>query len=227
MSIYSNKTIIITGANRGIGKALLQELLTHNPAKIYATARDTSNLLEDERIEPITLDLLDDNSVAELGKLSNIDFLINNAGVLFNDAPKHGEQNMAVNYYGTVNVTETVLPNINAGGGIVTTSSLVGLAPMYQMASYSASKAAIHSYIQAKRQELKDSDIFVAGVYPGAIDTDMLKDVTMTKANVNETAKNILAGFENKEEYIFPDPMSKPLGESYLKDTASLEKAFG
>lgn len=227
MSTFTNKTILLTGSNRGIGKALLIELLTHNPKKIYATARDTSKIEEEsELIEKVTLDLKDSESVANLAQLKDVDILINNAGVFDFAAPAPGEENMAVNYYGTVNVTETVLPQINDGGGVMTISSIIGLAPMQQVASYSASKAAIHSYVQAKRQQLKGKDIFIAGVYPGAIETDMTKNMEIAKADVKETANSILAGYESRQEYIFPDPMSQPLGEAYLKDVPTLEKSL-
>jgi short-subunit dehydrogenase len=227
MSELTNKTILITGTNRGIGKALLAEILSHNPAKVYATARNSSLIAtNDERVVKVELELTDPESILSLKELGNIDILINNAGVLdYGEPTLQGDTNMQINYLGTVSITNTLLPQLNQQGSILFLSSIIGLAPMKGAYGYSASKAAIHSYTQAMRMKL-DGTISVHGVYPGAIETDMTKGMEMAKADVNETAKQILAQFEEGKTYIFPDSMSAPLGAAYLENPVSLEESL-
>lgn len=228
MSTLENKTILITGTNRGIGKALLEEVLTHNPAKVYATARDISTIdTDNERVEKLTLDITDEQSVSALSSIDKIDVLINNAGVLTLDTPESGNDlNMEVNYFGTISTTQTLLPKIKTGGNITTISSILAFAPMSQAVAYSSSKAAIHTYILTLRDQLKDRNISVSGVYPGAIDTDMTKGMEVQKADVSETARQILQGIIDGQEYIFPDSGSHAVAGSYTETLQTLETSL-
>jgi NAD(P)-dependent dehydrogenase (short-subunit alcohol dehydrogenase family) len=194
---FKDKVVFITGANRGIGKGLVEAALNHGVKKVYATARVASDLVDfnDPRVTKVTLDITKLDQVHAAATLaSDIQILINNAGVLAFASVLEGsiedlQQDMQVNYFGTLNVTRAFVPIITKNGGI---SSIVGLASMVGIGGYSASKAALFSAIQASRTELKPKNIAVFGIFPGPIDTDMARPMDMPKTSVSETTENIV-----------------------------------
>lgn len=135
---------------------------------------------------------------------------------------------MEVNYFGTVNITRSFVPILqkNGGGGIASVSSIVGLASIAGIGGYSASKAALFSAIQAMRTELKEKNIEVFGIFPGPIDTDMAREFEMEKTSPEVTAKNIVGGIIAGKEDIFPDAMSKQVGETWANNPKELERQF-
>lgn len=230
-----NKVVLITGANRGIGKALVQASLNYGAAKIYAAARNPEKLpnFVDSRVVPLELDITNIDLIQEaVKKAKDINLLINNAGALAFASILQGnmpelKNDMEVNYFGTLNVTRVFAPLIAGnGGGIATISSVVGLAPMAGIGGYSASKAALHSAIQAMRSELKPKQIEVFGIYPGPIDTDMARGFEIEKTSPQVTAENILASIVRGEEDIFPDAMSSQIGALWKSDPKALERQF-
>ena len=230
-----NKIAFVTGANRGIGKAVVEALLQSGIKKVYATARRVDDIkVSDPRVVPVALDITNNEQVLKAAKLAgDTQILINNAGVLafasvVTGDPKDLISDMQVNYFGTLSMVNAFAPILekNGGGAIVNFSSIIGLAPMAGVGGYSASKAALHSATQAMRKELKSKNISVYGVYPGPIDTDMAKDFDLPKTSAAETAKNVLLGINDGTEDIFPDGMSKQLGEVYSKDPKALEVQF-
>lgn len=232
-----HKNIIVTGANRGIGAALVRELLKHQVGKIYATARKIESLPDfgDKRVVPLALDITDQNQVqAAAEKAGDAQVLINNAGTAhfgtaLNNPLEAVMADMNTNYYGTLFVIRAFVPVLqrNGPGLIANISSGVGLAAFPAIGSYSASKAALHSLTQSTRAELADRNIHVVGIYPGPIDTEMAKEFPMAKASAESTAQRIVAGVIAGNEYIFPDPMSQESGALWLRDPRALEKQFG
>lgn len=231
-----NKVLFVSGANRGIGKALVEMALKHKVKKIYAAARKIEELpnFNDSRVVPIQLDITDKNQVKKAAdEAKDVQILLNNAGVLAFASVLHGEmdmlmRDMEVNYYGTLNVTRAFAPVLinNGGGAIASISSIVGLASMAGIGGYSASKAALSSAIQAIRAELKPKHIEVYGIFPGPIDTDMARPFEMAKTSPEVTAENILQGIISGQEDIFPDPMSAQFGGVYGSNPKELERAF-
>lgn len=231
-----NKTILVTGANRGIGAAIVRELLKHKVGKIYAAARNTKNLPDfgSSKVVPLTLDITNQAQVkaaAETAKDVNV--LINNAGTasfggVIDNSPEAITLDMNTNYYGTLNTVRAFAPVLqkNGQGLVANVISIVGLSAIPAVGSYSASKAALHGATQSLRAELAPRNIQVLGIYPGPIDTDMAKDFPMEKASAEETAKNIVAGLIAGESYIFPDTLSQQWGALWLKDPRALEQAF-
>ena len=176
---FDSKIVFVSGANRGIGAAIVRALLTHREVqKVYAAARNTNDLpnFADDRVVLVQLDITNAEQVKKAAALAHdVTLLINNAGVLSYAPVVVGktedlERDMRVNYFGTlcmVNCFAEVLKK-NGGGAIANVISVVGLAPMAGIGGYSASKAALHSATQAMRVELKDRNITVYGIYPGA-----------------------------------------------------------
>src|ERR1700751_3985876 len=161
----ANKVALVTGANRGIGAAVVQEMLKAGVAKIYAAARNTKTLpaFGDPRVVPLQLDITSDTSVnAAADTAKDVDVLVNNAGTLaFGDyigsTFESFEDDMRANYFGTLRVLRAFTPQFVArnSGTIVNVSSVVGLSAVPVMAGYSASKAALHSLTQSLRGTLE------------------------------------------------------------------------
>ncbi|MBA4118588.1 MAG: short-chain dehydrogenase [Candidatus Puniceispirillum sp.] len=232
---YDNKVIFVSGANRGIGKAIVEALLKHNVQKVYAAARHLENLsFQDARVVPVQLDITNPVQVRNAAQLAqDTDILINNAGALAFAPIVAGKiddivSDMQVNFFGTVNMIQSFAPVIEkkGGGAIANLISIVGLAPMVGAAGYCASKSALFSATQAMRTELKPKHISVHGIFPGPIDTRMAKDFNFPKASADITAENIIGGIAAGHEDIFPDPMSKDLSQLWAKNPKDLEKQF-
>lgn len=231
-----NKTVLVSGANRGIGKSLVEALLKQNVKKVYATARNLSDLgiFNDPRVVAIQLDITNREHIRNaVAKASDVNVLINNAGALSFAGVVTGEpealaRDMEVNYFGTLSMVNGFAPVIekNGGGAIANVISIVGLAAMAGIGGYSASKAALFSATQAMRAELKAKNISVHGIFPGPIDTDMAKEFTMDKASPQSTAQKIVEGIIAGQEDIFPDPMSANLSELWAKNPKELERQF-
>lgn len=228
---------LVTGANRGIGAALVQALADAGINKVYAGARSLSSF--DRKTlpaiaVPIEVDVTQPEQVERMAEMaSDVTLLFNNAGVLaFGDILSASvddvETNLAVNYLGKLRVARAFVPVIehNGGGAMVNTLTLIALASMPGLSVYNASKAAAWSMTQSLRAGLSDRNIRVHSVFPGAVDPDMLRDVDMEKANVADVAKTILDGIANGEEDIFPDTMSTSFYAAWLRDHKAVEKQF-
>lgn len=231
-----NQTVLISGANRGIGAALVRELLKTSVEKIYATARSLESLPDfgDPRVVPLQLDVTRDESVrAAAAAADDVDILVNNAGTAaFSDWLSSEQEvidaDMATNFYGTLRVIRAFAPQLQArqSGAIVNVISVVGLSPVPALSGYSASKAALQSLTQALRGSLGKSGIKVIGVYPGPIDTDLARDLPLEKATPQHAAANIVRGLENGDDWIFPDPVALEIGRLWATDGRHLESAL-
>ncbi len=232
----SNKTVLITGANRGIGAATVRELLKTGVTKIYAGARNTQSLpdFSDARVVPLQLDVTSDDSVRKAADFAkDVDVLLNNAGTMaFGDwvtSPMDViEADMDTNYYGTLRVIRAFAPSfVSRGSGIIANVvSIVGLAPVPVLAGYSASKAALQSLTQALRGTLAKSGITVVGIYPGPVDTDLAKGIPLDKVTPEQVAANIVKGIEEGQTYIFPDPMALQIEQLWATNGRHLEVAM-
>jgi NAD(P)-dependent dehydrogenase (short-subunit alcohol dehydrogenase family) len=223
----------VTGAGRGLGRALVDELLRRGVPKVYALARDPSRVRRDPRVVAIAFDLLDPDSIAAAaGSAADATLLINNASTALFAGPLDADpdavrREMAVNYDGTYATIRAFVPVLESSGGhVVNVLSLLSLASTPPMTGYSASKAAAHSLTQSLRPVLAGKGIAVHGVYPGGIDTDMLAGVDAPKAPPADVAGAILDGLAADAEDIFPDPTSEAMSRTWLSDPKALERAF-
>jgi NAD(P)-dependent dehydrogenase (short-subunit alcohol dehydrogenase family) len=232
-----SQVALVTGANRGIGRALVQALLKAGARKVYATARSTEKLAQlpvDPRIVPLQAEVSDPASIkASATSAPDVTLLINNAGVLdfgsVLDAPMAVfERNFATNFYGVLGMSRAFAPVIekNGGGAIVNVLTLVALASMPGLGVYNASKAAAWSLTQSLRANLAGRKIEVYGVFPGAVDTDMLASVNMPKTSPADIAEAVMRGLTESREDIFPDAMSSGLYTAWKADHKAVEKQF-
>jgi NAD(P)-dependent dehydrogenase (short-subunit alcohol dehydrogenase family) len=235
VSHVKNGTALVTGANRGIGRALAEALLARGAEKVYATARTTESLAgpaADPRVVALRLDITDAGDIAAVAAAANdVTLLVNNGGSLrFADLVAGDlaaiEADLRTNYLGTLAVTRAFVPILrdNGGGAIVNLLSLVALAPVRGMGGYSVSKAAAASMTQAVRAQVAGAGIAVHGVFPGAVDTDMIRAFDLPKADPAEVAQAILDGVEAGDEDIFPDPMARDGRQAWRDDPKALER---
>lgn len=234
------RTALVTGANRGIGEAIVDALVAAGAKKVYAAARNIKDLVplqarHGARVVALRLDVTDPAQVAAAAAAApDVELLVNNAGFAghtggaFTDPEwiTSGRREMEVNFFGTFAVTQAFAPVLakNGGGAVTNIASVASLVNFALFASYSASKAAAHSLTQATRAMLKDQGTRVFGVYPGPIDTRMAKDVPFDKTSPADAARAIVAGIEAGHEEIFPDPMSQGMGAAYLASPKALER---
>jgi NAD(P)-dependent dehydrogenase (short-subunit alcohol dehydrogenase family) len=223
----SGKTILITGANRGIGRALLEEALRRGAERVYAATRQPL-WHPDQRVTELSLDVTDPAQIAAAAeRVESLDVLVNNAGIsLFDDLSDRAvlEQHLAVNLYGTYDVTKAFLPALTRSQGtIVNNISLAGLATVPVTPAYAASKAAAFSITQSLRMLLAGQGVTVHAVLTGPTDTEMTRAYPIPKASPESVAKAIFDGVDNGEEEIFPDPVAQSLADGWRN---GVTKAF-
>jgi NAD(P)-dependent dehydrogenase (short-subunit alcohol dehydrogenase family) len=220
----AGKTVLITGANRGIGKALVGEALRRGANRVYAGTRQPVTHPE-ERVTPLTLDVTNAAQIqAAVESVGSLDLLINNAGVaLVDDLSEVAalEEQLAVNLFGPYAVTQAFLPLLTRSQGTITNIlSLAAIAPVPITPAYSISKAAAFSLSQSLRALLAGRGVSVHVALPGPVDTDMIRDWDIPKSPPESVARGIFEGVENGEEEIFPDVLSASLAESWRTGAA-------
>ena len=231
---------LVTGANRGIGRAFVEALQAAGAQKIYAAARNADSLAEvvaidPARIVPVTLDVTNSEQIAAIAQQAqDVNLLINNAGVLgggdlfIESSIETAQWEMNVTYFGTLAMTRAFAPILkrNGGGALVNLCSLASYVNVPSVATYSAAKAALHSLTQATRAQLAAQDTLVVGLYPGPIDTKMAEDLPLDKAPTSQVADALLQGIENGIEDIYPDDTAAQVLSGVTEGLKAIEKQF-
>jgi NAD(P)-dependent dehydrogenase (short-subunit alcohol dehydrogenase family) len=236
----NGSTALVTGANRGIGRAIVEALLDRGAARVWAGTRRPGTLADllaahPGRLQTVELDVTREEEVRNAAETArDVSLLVNNAGVaLYEGAPitdvgwlRAGRQELDVNVFGSFAMSQAFAPALarNGGGAIVNIISVAGLVNFPMFLSYSLSKAALHSLTQALRVSLKGQGTRVFAVYPGPVETDMASRVPFEKTSASVVAAAILDGIANGVEDIFPDPMGRQLGETFLRSPKALEE---
>ncbi len=220
----ADRAVLVTGANRGIGQALVEEALIRGARRVYAGARQPL-AHPDGRVTPLILDVTNSAQIqAAAERVEALDILINNAGLgLQDDLSDRAalEQHLAVNLFGTYAVTQAFLPLLTSSqGAIVNVLSLAAWAAVPVLPAYSISKAAEFSLSQSLRALLAGRGVGVHAVLAGPVDTDMTRGLEIPKAAPRSVARAILDGVVKGDEDIFPDPMSESMAESWLSGAA-------
>jgi NAD(P)-dependent dehydrogenase (short-subunit alcohol dehydrogenase family) len=225
----TDKAVLVTGANRGVGQALVEEALRRGAKRVYAGTRQPL-AHPDGRVMPLTLDVTNAAQTQRAVEIvDSLDMLINNAGLaIYDDLSDRAvlEQHLAVNLFGTYGVTQAFLPLLTRSrGAIVNVLSVAAFAALPIIPAYSISKAAAFSLSQSLRALLAGRGVSVHAVLAGPVDTDMSRELEVPKASPESVARAIFDGVENGEDEIFPDLMSESLAESWRNGaTKELER---
>ena len=225
----ADSSVLVTGANRGLGRALVEEALRRGAQRVYAGTRGPYTH-PDHRVRPLALDITDPAQIqAAVEEVESLDVLINNAGVSLPDdlgGRDPLEHHLAVNLYGTWNATHAFLPAlVRSHGTIVNVVSLAAFAAVPVLPAYSVSKAALFALTQSQRALLAADGVTVHAVMAGPIDTDMVRSLEIPKTAPELVARAVLDGVERGEEEIFPDPMSATLAAGWSAgDAKALER---
>ncbi|HET7074342.1 MAG TPA: SDR family oxidoreductase [Mycobacterium sp.] len=209
-------TVVVTGGQRGLGKAIVDELLRRGAAKVYATAR-VPRPSDDSRVVSVELDVTKPDSVAALASTaSDADVVINNAGVL--GAPKllssDIEEVRAVfetNYFGALRVAKAFAPILadNGGGALVDIHSVLSWVGGF--GGYGDSKAAFWSATNSLRIELEKQGTLVTGVHLGYTDTDMVSAFDVPKNDARQVARDIVDGIERGDAEVLADDVTRSI----------------
>lgn len=212
----SGSTALVTGANRGLGRAYASALLAAGAGKVYGAARDPGSII-DPGLVPVALDITNAESVAAAAEAcGDVTLLINNAGIVlpspFISAPSTdaARAEMETNYFGTLAMCRAFAPILgrNGGGALVNMLSVVSWYTSPFSASQCATKAAALSLTNGVRIELRAQGTLVAGVHAGFIDTDMTAGIDVPKSRPEDIASRVLEGIEQGLEEILADQSS-------------------
>ncbi|WP_397453140.1 SDR family oxidoreductase [Pseudomonas sp. NA-150] len=208
------KTVLVSGSNRGLGKAFVLALLQAGAVKVYAAARDLKEL-NIPGAHPVELDITDPVSVAKAAQIcADIDLLVNNAGylkygpLLAEDSVESLRHHFEVNTIGTLLMSRAFAPVLakRGGGAMINILSVLSWLNIPESGPYSASKSAQWSLTNGLRNELREQNTFVMGVHPGYIDTDMAAGVEASKTSPETVVRMTLEALgESKEELIIDD----------------------
>jgi NAD(P)-dependent dehydrogenase (short-subunit alcohol dehydrogenase family) len=231
MNPIADKAVLITGANRGIGRALVDEALHRGARRVYAGTRDRFTAT-DERVVPVALDVTNDAQIQDAaGAVESLDVLINNAGIARYDDlsdPSMLEQHLAVNLFGTHAVTQAFLPALmRSRGAVINNLSVNALAPLPLIPAYSVSKAAALSLTQSLRAVLASQGVRVHAIFTGPVDTEMTRDLGIPKATPRSVAAAVFDALQRGECDIFPDPVSRSIAQRWHSGPAKeLERQY-
>ncbi|HEV8202754.1 MAG TPA: SDR family NAD(P)-dependent oxidoreductase [Pyrinomonadaceae bacterium] len=229
------KRVLVTGASRGLGRALVTAFVDAGASEVLAGARKREDLdaLRSEQVKPVRLDVTSDEDVAALAQAGAIDILINNAGVAGFGNPLTMDfaaiqEEIAVNYFGVLRVTRAIAPGMIAkhDGVIVNVATAFAKINLPLVGTYCATKAALLSVGQALRAYLTEHGVRVITVMPTTIDTDMSKGADVPKMTKEFVAAEILAAIREERHDPPIGDEAKGVFESLSKDALGLEKVL-
>ncbi|MCW2992981.1 MAG: short chain dehydrogenase [Conexibacter sp.] len=221
---------LVTGANRGLGRAFARALLDAGAAKVYAGARDPASVTDPDVI-PVALDVTDHEQVARVAaELGDVTIVINNAGVGLGAAAVGGDDldvhraEFEVNYFGLLAVSRAFAPVLaaNGGGALVNMLSALSWVSFPELGNYSATKSAAWSLTNGLRTQLRSQGTLVVGVHAGYIDTDMAAGVDVPKIAPEEVARQAVAGIAAGAEEVLADEVSRNVKAALPDDLATL-----
>ena len=233
MTALSGTVALVTGANRGIGKEFVQQLLDRGAAKVYAAARDPRSISHaDPRVVPLALDVTDVDSVARAAaEAPDVGVLVNNAGIatptpVLSSDTSNLRRELEVNLFGPLAVTSAFLDGIVAANGVVVNvASVVSWLALGN--SYGVSKAALWSATDSLRLDLAPKGVQVVGVYMAYVDTDMTAGVQAPKTSPAEVVAQVLDGVQAGELEVLADQTTRDVRASLHLPVASRYAPFG
>ena len=225
---------LVTGANRGIGRAITEALLDRGAAKVYAAVRDVTTVpAGDPRLVPVALDVSDAEQVnAVAAALGDVQIVVNNAGIGRPATPlaatlEDARTQLEVNYLPLISTTQAFAPTLaaNGGGAFVNVLSVASWLGVPTLATYAASKSAAWSYTNAARVELKRQGTQVVGVHVGFVDTDLTAGLDIDKIEPAAVATSALDALEAGAPEAVVDDFSRTVKAGLYDDQQLLYPA--
>jgi len=225
-----NKIALVTGANRGIGKAIVQSFLKHGAKKVYLAVRNPESTTElaqqyGDKVVTLQVDVADAESIKALAaQAGDVEIVVNNAGVLEIADPLSDNveealtKELNINVYGLIRIAKAFTPIIeaNGGGALVQLNSVASIKNFTGFSTYSASKAAAYSLTQGLRDALSPKGIDVLSVHPGPIATDMGDKAGFEVADpTSSVSEGIVASLKAGDFHLFPDTVAKQFEGAY------------
>ena len=230
------RRVLITGANRGLGRALTLACLSAGASEVLAGARQPDNLQDtfhDERVKPVTLDITSETDVNAAAEMGRVDILINNAGIcLFGSVlrtPMEQLKNeIEVNYFGALRMARAFAPAMieHGDGLIVNVASILGKVSVPAMGNYCAMKAALLSVSQALRGDLAGSGVRVITVLPGTIETDMSRGFSGPKMTAEQAALEIIDAIRTEKTETVIGDGARGVMAGLASDPLAIERSF-
>lgn len=231
-----NSVALVTGANRGLGRQIVEQLLAAGAAKVYAAARDQGALADlakanPGRVEALALDITQPAQIeAARAHCSDVNLLVNNAGInrgqglLAASSIEDAEAEIRTNYLGTLAMCRAFAPQLGNGAAIVNVLSILAKVSLPAMGSLCASKAASLRMTEGVRAELAARGVLVMAVMTGAVDTDMSRDFQGPKSSPAEVAQAIVGGLERGDEEVYVGDMAGWINSTIGSDPKGLER---
>ena len=225
----SNKNTLVTGANRGIGKAIVESFLEHGASKVYAGVRTLGKaealVVEfGEKVVPVEIDYDKPASIKAAAKTADdVQVVVSNAGVLIGagvmdeDVIEQFQTELNINVYGLIRMAQAFAPVLkrNGGGAFVQINSIASLSS-FPRATYPASKAASYSFTQAIRHVFEEQGTAVLSVHPGPIATDMAAASGLEDTDPpHVVSEGIVEALREGNFHLFPDRMAKDFEKAY------------
>ncbi|MDX3380702.1 SDR family oxidoreductase [Streptomyces niveiscabiei] len=232
MTTLKNAVVLVTGGNRGIGKALVEEAYARGARKVYAAARDPRTVTHPDAA-PLALDVTDPVSVAAAAAVAtDVTVLVNNAGISAGAGVLDGRledihREFEVNFYGPLHMARAFVPVIEANGGGHVLNVHSVLSWLAEGTTYSASKAAAWSQTNSLRLALNPRGIRVTGLHMGYVDTDMTAGLDAPKATPHAIAAAALDGVETDAHEVLADDTSRWAKAALAGEIADMYAPFG
>ena len=214
MTTLADQTVLVTGANRGLGREFVEQLLSRGVSKVYAAARNPDPSTEDRRVVPLRLDVTDPDSIARAAATAeDVGILINNAGIATSTPVLSADttnlrRELEVNLFGPLAVTSAFADGLaDRSGAVVSVASVLSWLAIG--GSYSVSKAALWSATDAMRLDLAPRGVQVVGVYMGYVDTDMAAGVDAPKTAPADVVRQVLDGLEAGKSEVLADQTAR------------------
>jgi len=221
-------SVLITGANRGIGLAFAEAALARGARKVYAGVRSSSNF-SNRGLVPIKLDVTSDNDVADAARICNdVTLVINNAGIaLLGGLLKAGTSDTArmqieTNVFGILRMTQAFAPVLakNGGGAFLNVLSAASWINSGALTGYAVSKAAAWSLTNGLRNELRQQGTQVLGLHVGFVDTDLTRGLDVVKVSPQSVVATALDALEAGASEILADERAQTIKRGLTTEPA-------